>query len=290
MLKQSLSLALVFAAGSAIAQEARPSFTLAPIQTEATVSSASLRELDPVGLGQQPAWSSGGNPRFTFSDVYAINAGARAAGVYVGTDFGFRGENNIHTDVAEQFTVGLKYGWQVAVAFTQDLNNSGDHGDSRDYLTLGGKIEVKKAIAPWGRLWGNPTLSLSFAEREGNADALRFAVLLGDNFAERWTWVGNIAYTHGFDDADSKSVALTGGAMYSIIDSKLAVGVEAVAQWQKSGNSDDGAIISAGPSVQWAPTVFGRSINVNAAFLPLGVRAEGWEQQNRFAAGVTYAF
>lgn len=283
MLKQSLSLGLVLAAGSAFAEEAAPSFTLSPVRAEAT-ELPGLKELDPVGVGQQPAWTAGA-PRFSFSDVYTMSTGTRLVGAEVATDFGFR--HHTATEVAEYAAVGLKNGWQVGVAFLQDNNSATDD------TTLGGRIEVRKAIAPWGQIWGNPTATLSFSEREGNADTLRAGVDLGDNFRERWSWALNASYTHGFADVRMNNLEVTGGAMYSLKDSKLAVGVEAVAQWQRfdgSGSSEQGLGLYVGPSVHWRPTVFGRTLNVNAAFLPLGVRGNDHVFHNRFAAGLSYAF
>lgn len=284
MCKQLLSLGLILVAGSAFAEDGVPSFKLEPVQVEAT-ELPGLKELDPVGAAGQPAWVAGGTPRFTFSDTYVMAAGKKVVGVSAATDFGF--DSHTRTEVAEYAAVGLKGGWQVGAAFLQD------HNSQDDETNLGGKLEVRKALAPWGRIWGNPTLSLSFAEREGDNDTVRGAVLLTGSFRERWSWTLNGSYAHTFADVRQENVQITGGAMYSLKDNKLAVGAEAVAQWQQfrvNGWREDGVALYVGPSVQWRPTVAGRTINVNAAFLPLGVRGNDFVFQNRFAVGVSYGF
>lgn len=295
MQKTFLAAGLVLVTGSAIAQDAAtPSFTLSPVQVESEALPA-LKELDPVGASKQPTWTTA--QRFSFSDVYVRPEGARTVGVTLATDAGFATRPGASDQLAETVEVGLGHGWQVSGAFLQD--------DVLDNVGFGGKFEVRKAIAPWGGIWGNPTLVASYTERERDNDILKAGALLGGNLADKWSWSFNAGYERSFQDhwtsvSDNSpnytthAAAFSGGVMYSIQDNVLAAGLEGAADvtyTHVTGANMTGSFVGVGPSVSWRPTVAGHKLNVRAAALLLnGYAGDRVTPHNHLSLGVSYGF
>ncbi len=272
-------LGLILAAAPVLADDA-PAFTLSAVEVEAAALPA-LKELDLVSQSKQPVWTT--VPRFSFSSVYALPEGVHTASVRGVSDFGF--ETSTTTAVAETLEVGLGQGWQVGLSFLQDRNSAVDSTE------LGGRLEVRKAIAPWGAIWGNPTVAGSFAKREEGEDTSKLGVLLGGNLCDKMSWALNGSWSHAFGDVRLNRYEISGGAMYSVIDDQLAAGLEAVAEATRThlggGNYENGVALYVGPSIAWRST---RHITVTGAALPVAVRGNDRPARGRFALGLAYNF
>ncbi len=280
MMRKTFSvLGLILASAPAFAEDA-PAFTLPAVEVQAT-SLPALKELDPVGQSKQPVWTT--VPRFSFSQVYALPEGVRTASVNAVSDFGF--DTATTTALAETVDVGLGQGWQVGVSFLQDRNST------LDSTELGGRLEVRKAVAPWGEIWGNPTVAASYSKLEEGRDTLKLGALLGGNVTDQVSWTLNGSWSHGFDASRINRFEVSGGAMYALIDNRLTVGLEAVAEATQThlgaDNYENGVALYAGPSAAWRPT--GR-ITVTGAALVAGVRGNDRPAHPRLALGLAYNF
>jgi hypothetical protein len=290
MTRSTLSLAGLLVAGSAFAEDATPSFELAPVQVDATAL-PSRHELDPFGNSKQPVWTLA--QRFSFSDVYVRPEGMRTVGVGGGSDFErgtLNGKSN--TEAAETVEVGLAHGWQVGLSAIQDVTAT-----QNSEVTWGGRLEVRKTLAPWGEIWGNPTLAASYTESEATDDTLKLGVLLGGNITDRWSWALNGNYSHNFEKFNRYDAeTLSGGAMYSLVDNLLSFGVEAVVEVSQVQEHNDqhgnGAYAGIGPSFSWRPVVCGHVVTVHAAVLPLDLRSGGHDEvpHNVVSFGITTNF
>lgn len=298
-----LTSGLVLVAGSAMAEET-PSFNLTAVQVESSALPA-LKELDPVGKGNQPTWTTA--PRFSFSEVYTLPEGVRQARVDMLADTGFGGSkkaSHIGTDsgrqarpeLTETLAAGLGNGWQVGVSFVQDAYRS-QLFDEMDY---GGKLEIRKSIAPWGEIWGNPTVLASYAKREEGMDTLKVGVLLGDNITDQWSWVSNVNYVRNFDWIRDNKGQWTSGVMYSVVDNTLAVGLEADVEYNNARfvntkgvtDEDNGLFIGFGPSASLRTTVAGNALTVHGSVLLLSgtYRESATISHPRISLGVSYNF
>ena len=76
---------------------------------------------------------------------------------------------------------------------TSRATNSGDF----HYQSF--NVELRWALADWGKIWGNPTLyaEYKFADEHWGPDVYEFKLLLGDQFAPRWHWGVNFVWEAG---------------------------------------------------------------------------------------------
>jgi hypothetical protein len=127
-------------------------------------------------------------------------------------------------------------------------------------------VELRYALADWGKLWGNPTLYAEWVGLEQRPDAFEAKLLLGDELAPRWHWGANLVGEFQLGGEREHEYQLTGGLSYTAIDSKLSIGAEAIlALTDVSGDrgSFDTSLL-VGPSVQFKPTE-----RINVTFAPL---------------------
>ncbi len=204
-----------------------------------------LREEDRVGGYSQPRWTV--DRRFPGVRTYVVPENSFTFEYWTRADIPRRGPTEIqHLFEAE---IGLPYRFQLDLyGIVRSEDNNENFFDNQ--------IELRYAFADWGKIWGNPTLYLEYANRDQAADKVEMKLLLAGELAPGWHWGQNILFEAEVGGDREYEYGWTGGISYTVIDEKLSVGLEA--QFSlfdvkgDRGTYRDETFI--GPSVQYRPT------------------------------------
>jgi hypothetical protein len=203
-----------------------------------------LREEDRVGPYAQPRWTA--TRRFPNTRVYVIPEGKLETELWFIPRF-YKSGNTDGRYLAE-IEYGLPYRFQVDLYYRLDIDQSG-RGQN------GAQVEVRWALADWGKIWGNPTLYLEYVAHEFDPDAVEGKILLGDELAPRWHWGLNFVAELETGGEREYTYEIDGGVSYTIVDEKLSAGAETKIEFISThGNrASYETSIMVGPSVQWRP-------------------------------------
>jgi hypothetical protein len=226
------------AGGAAAAPAAPPDYPvrpweLPPIQIEGKAR-PTLEEEERIGPYGQPRWTA--NRRFPTTRVYVIPAGMMQFEWWLRYQAplgALNSERKMRTQF--EFEMGLGHRFQLDLYLV--LEQEGPEGA---LLVDQEKIELRYALADWGRLWGNPTLYAEYAHHNAGPDSVELKLLLGDQLAPRWHWGANVVFERQLGGPRSHELALTGGLGYTIYDQLLSMGLEGkVAFVDRTGNRFD---------------------------------------------------
>lgn len=233
-----------------------------------------LREEDRVGSYGQPRWSA--TRRFPNTRVYVIPEGKIEAELWFIPRFLKSGETNGR--YLAEIEYGLPNRFQIDAYYRLDIDNAGNGQN-------GAQLELRWAVADWGKILWNPTFYIEYAAHEDDPDAVEAKLLLGDELAPRLHWGLNFVAELETGGEREYTYEIDGGLSYTLIDEKFSVGAETKIELisTKDTRSDYETSIMVGPSVQWRPMP---QLTVNLAPL-FGVTSEsatarvylnfGWE-------------
>ncbi len=227
-------------------QDHLPSWKVAG-ETVTVVGQAPLREEELIGSHQQPRWTA--RRRFGETRVYVIPEGDVEVEYWLVPELQRHGEE---TEIEQQFELemGLPRRFQVDLyAVTHKQGNTGSLALDQT------KLEVRWALANWGRLWGNPALYLEWVAIDKAPDHLEGKLLLGDQIAPRLHWGANLVFEHEMGGEQTNTRELTAGLSYTVRDEKFSVGPELKLAWEdtKSHRGDYVREELLGPSFQIRP-------------------------------------
>jgi hypothetical protein len=249
-LNSFLPLAIVTAAATALAAENRES--VAAVQRMPTVTALDrslLTEEEVVDSTGRPEWTSA--RRFPGTRVY-IQKAPWEAGIESWWRLKHRRDGTISHRLLEEVEIGLPYRLQLDLYNDIEGNNTG----AFHYQSF--NVEVRWALADWGRIWGNPTLyaEYKFADKHWGPDVYEFKLLLGDRLAPRWHWGVNFVWEAETGGEREQEFQVTGGLSYSAIDGRLGVGIEALYDHDtvRYRRGDPDHIFAIGPSLQFRLT------------------------------------
>jgi hypothetical protein len=120
----------------------------------------------------------------------------------------------------------------------------------------GSSVELRYALANWGKIPLNPTLYAEWYFNDRTADAYELKLLLGDTYAHRWNWAANLTFEKETGGNRETEIAASGALSYALIDRKLNLGVEILGEHVTAKDSRAGAEIEflIGPTVNVHPT------------------------------------
>ncbi|HEX8912462.1 MAG TPA: hypothetical protein VF796_08885, partial [Humisphaera sp.] len=221
-----------------------PSYEMPAIDVVGTPMSA-LREEDRIGPYGQPRWTA---RRFTpGTRVYVRPPGVVEFEYWLRPTIDKDGNTQIRT--LYEIGVGLPYRLQL------DFYLRTDSGGDGEQTNVGQQLELRYALADWGKIFGNPTLYFEWVQKDADPDQFEFKLLLGDEISPRWHWGVNLVAEMELGGEREYEYQVTGGVTYSVIDSVLSVGLEA--QWLFADTKGDRGSFShtvfVGPTVQWRP-------------------------------------
>ncbi len=209
---------------------------------------AALREEDLVGPYGQPRWTTG--RRFPTTRVYVIPEGKVEMEAWYRLTPPRHGQD-VEARALAEVEVGLPNRFQLDVYFRTDQD------DIDSTVMYGQQIELRWALADWGRIWGNPTLYFEYIQLDsGRADRIEPKLLLGGEIATGWHWGANFVMEWEIDGPDKvHEYEFDGGISYTVVDSKFDVGAEMKVNYADEsgsrGHFEDEWF--AGPSFQWKP-------------------------------------
>jgi len=203
-----------------------------------------LREEDRVGSYGQPRWTA--TRRFPNTRVYVIPEGKIETELWFIPRFLHSGETNGR--YLAEIEYGLPYRFQVDAYYRLDIDESGKGQN-------GAQLEMRWALADWGKIWGNPTIYAEYIYHEFDADGVEFKLLLGDELAPRWHWGVNFVAELETGGEREYTYEIDGGLSYTVVDEKFSVGAETKIEFISThghrANYETSILI--GPSMQWRP-------------------------------------
>jgi hypothetical protein len=217
--------------------------------TVTSLDSSILNENQPVGPTGRPEWTSA--RRFGSTRVY-IQQNPWEVGIGSWWRVKNKRDGTIAHRLLEEIEIGLPYRLQLDLYADIEGNQDGD------FHYQGLDVELRWALADWGKIWGNPTLyaEYKFNDPHWAPDVYEFKLLLGDDFAQRWHWGVNFVWEAETGGEREQEFQIAGGLSYSVADSRLGVGVEFL--YDRStvagGRGDPENQFNIGPSVQFRLT------------------------------------
>ena len=230
-----------------------------------------LREEQYIGSYKQPRWTA--TRRFPTTRVYVIPKGKFEFEWW--TEYNVPRHGSTETTYLYEFGMGLPYRLQL------DLYQGFTNVD-RSFEFTQQSVELRWAMADWGRLPGNPTWYYEYTVRNRDANKQEIKLLLGDELMPRWHWGVNLVreWTVGNPSHRVEENGLSGGISYSVIDDKFSVGME-LKTARENGIADNGekkwvTTVKLGPSIMYRLTRAG-----SVEFTPLiGIGAQSESSQS----------
>ena len=208
-----------------------------------------LREEQPVGAYEQPEWTT--ERRFPTTRVY-LQETPGDVGVEQWVKAQWPRDEKANFLFQEEGELGLPHRFQLDVYENWARDEEGTI--QQDSVSL----ELRYALADWGKLPLNPTLygEWTFRNPDLGADKYEVKLLFGDEFAQRWHWGVNFAYEQETGDELTREYAASEGVSYTVLDKKLSIGeeIKVESETPKDDRHPIPLEVDVGPSVQWRPT------------------------------------
>ncbi len=208
------------------------------------VGNPTLKSDDRVGSYGQPRWSV--DRRFPGTRIYVVPEGTVEFGYWLRADVPRHGPAETQNIFELEF--GLPYRFQLD--FYGIVRKDGGEENFFDNA-----VEVRYALADWGKIWGNPTLYAKYGNIDQEPDKVELKLLLGDDLAPRWHWGQNLLWETQTGGEREYEYGWAGGLSYTVIDTKLDVGAEAqVSFYDIHGHRCTYTHeVFLGPSIQYRP-------------------------------------
>lgn len=205
-----------------------------------------VRQDTPVGPYNQPVWTT--ERFFPNTRVYVRPPGTAEFNQFWTPEFGKNGE--VEHAFREEIEVGLPYRFQLD--FYQNWNIDEEHNT----FYKGSSIELRYALADWGKIPLNPTLYGEWNFNDREPDVWEVKLLLGDTFAKRWNWGANFNYEQQTGEGRETEIAISHALTYAVIDRRLNVGIEMLFEHKTEAGArgDPGVEFLIGPAINVKPT------------------------------------
>jgi Putative MetA-pathway of phenol degradation len=205
-----------------------------------------LRQDSPVGPYNQPEWTT--QRAFGTSRVYVRPPGTLEFNHFWTPEFK---DGEVEHAFREEVEIGLPYRLQLDLYQNWGI----EEGDA---FYKGSSVELRYALANWGKIPLNPTLYGEWNFNDAAPDKWELKLLLGQTFGRRWNWAGNFTYEQETGGEREQEVALSSALTYAFIDQTLNAGVEML--WErktsKDSRGDPENEFLIGPSINVRPTRF----------------------------------
>ena len=246
------SLVLLGLAGAARAQtQSTPSGSTTRLEPVKVVGANVPGEVKAMGGYLQPEWTA--RRRFVTTRVYVQPEGQ--AEVELGYDFA-RDPGGFNTQLFRQeIEYGLPHRFQVDLENTFQDFREGEEGTGAWHHDSTA-VELRYALADWGKIPLNPTVAVAWKLNDKAADAAEGQLLFGAELSPQWHWGVNFLYEQQVGDDRFREKSVSAGISYSVINEKLNLGVETKYAIESDrdtrGHPERRWLI--GPSLQWRPS------------------------------------
>jgi hypothetical protein len=205
-----------------------------------------LRQDMPVGPYNQPEWTT--ERAFGASRVYVRPPGTMSFNHFWTPEFN---DGDVEHSFREEVEIGLPYRFQLDVYQNWGI----EEGDT---FYKGSSVELRYALANWGKIPLNPTLYGEWTFNDSVPDRWELKLLLGQTFCRRWNWAGNFTYEQETGGERERETAVSSALTYALIDQTLNAGVEML--WERKTSKDTRGDpqneFLIGPSINVRPTRF----------------------------------
>lgn len=211
-----------------------------------TLPGGALAEEQPIGPSGQPEWTT--RRRFATTRIYVAAPWQWEFEQWWKGKFPREGKAD-HL-LQSEFSLGLPYRFQV------DFYENVESISAGRLKHAGYQVEMRWALADWGKIPLNPTLYGEWKFNDHSPDAFEVKLLLGEAIAPRWHWGFNLFYEQEITGSLESEAGASQAISYTLLDGKLSAGLEMNLE-RTSGPHFDGKPeleFLIGPSVQWRPT------------------------------------
>jgi hypothetical protein len=218
-------------------------------------SKPELREEDQIGSYAQPRWTAA--RRFPTTRIYVIPEGKAEFEWWMRYTFPTE-EPTARREVRNYYEMGFGIGHRLQVDFYVVTQQQG-HGEHAGIELKREQLELRYALADWGKIWGNPTLYLEWQRRSGGHDWLEEKLLLGGQLAPGWHGGVNFVIENELGGPTwEHEYQVTGGISRTVVDEVFHIGVEGYSEVHDvSGDrlrfSDKERVFLGGPSFMVNP-------------------------------------
>jgi hypothetical protein len=230
-----------------------------PMEPVTVIGTNTLQEARPMGPYNEPEWVA--RRPFGITRVYVHPPWQME------TEFSWdrmydRG-GSPQDEIQQEFELGLPHRFQIdyeihGADFVDATDVAGPHPGapgSSHWNYADSEWELRWALADWDKIIANPTLKAEWKHENGGGDSWECDLLLGDQLAKGWYWGSDFFWEQGIDGNLHTEKAISLAINYSVIDEKLAIGVEERTDWENDETSRHAFLNQeVGPSLQWRPT------------------------------------
>ena len=198
-----------------------------------------------VGPYHQPVWTT--ERFFPNTRVYVRPPGTAEFNQFWTPEFK---DGEVEHTFREEVEIGLPYRLQLDLY--QNWNIDADGGT----FYKGTSVELRYALADWGKIPLNPTLYGEWNFNDREPDEWEAKLLLGETFGQRWSWGANIIYEQETGGGRETEVAVSQALTYAVIDRKFNVGVEMLFEHktEQGSRGDPEVEFLIGPAFNVKPT------------------------------------
>lgn len=149
-----------------------------------------------------------------------------------------------------ELEIGLPYRFQL------DFYQNWRIDDKSHAFYKGSSVELRYALADWGKIPLNPTLYGEWAFNDNAPDVWELKLLLGETLAHRWNWAANIVYEQEIGGSRETEIAFSTALTYALVDERLNIGIEMLAERKTKAESRSHPEyeLLVGPSINVHPT------------------------------------
>jgi hypothetical protein len=214
-----------------------------------------LKEEQLIGSYEQPRWTA--ERRFPTTRVYVIPEGKFEFEWWTRMEAQRRGSHEKGHEEQYYYEVEMGLPNRFQLDLYQRFEDTGGKDGSLNFAEQ--SVELRWAMANWGKIWGNPTWYIEYTSINQARDKEEMKLLLGDELGTRWHWGLNLVREWTVTSPENREVEneITGGVAYTIKDSYLSAGLEAKASTESEMQSDSSMkwyhTFKVGPSMQWKP-------------------------------------
>lgn len=243
---------------------------------EVTAAVEGTLQQTPVGPYQQPDWTT--QRISSTSRVYVRPPGSIEFVQYWTPEFK-NGESEHF--FREEIEIGLPYRFQL------DLYQNWGIDEDGDTFYRGSSVELRYALADWGRIPLNPTLYGEWNFNDSAPDVWELKLLLGETFFRRWNFAANLVYEQEIGGSREREIGLSSALSYSVSD-QVNLGMELLAERKTEADSRSHPEyeLLVGPSINVRPT---RQSFVTVAPL-IGVTEDSPDLEIFVVAGFNFSF
>lgn len=206
-----------------------------------------LREEQRVGKYRQPRWTA--TRRFPSTRIYVVPEGKAEFEAWVRPTW--KADGTVEMRSLWELEFGLPHRFQLDLYLRTDQRLDPGGQVSRQAQ----QIEVRWALANWGRLWANPTLYLEWVNRYDEPDKIEPKLLLGGQLAEGLHAGANLVAEFEMGGEREHEYQMTAGISRTLVDSRVSLGAETRLMMADvaSDRGDFGRSLLLGPSLQFRP-------------------------------------